>query len=192
MSSAQPANSPSPASQSCGEAVHFFTTTLIGELRAIAAGKLAGQGAVAPFQPTELVNEAWLKLARYDQLDVRDRVHAKARAAKAMHQVLIDQIRADGADKRPGRRRQVMIDTDDLWTGMAGPTRVDALALHEALVDLAAIDPRAAQVIELRFFGGLTLQEIGDWLGVSGKTANTDWNAARAWLAVRLGGGSKR
>lgn len=167
-------------------AMQAFTTSLVEELRAIAMRQLAGQRDAVLLQPTALVNEAWAKLAQADALNVRDRTHAKARAAKAMRQVMIDAIRQGRSLKRGGGRDQVLLGASQVSSDEDPVGHVEALAVHEALEKFARIDPRAAEVVELRFFGGLDWEEIGAWLGVTERTARTDWAQARAWMAVEL------
>ncbi len=141
-------------------------------------------------QPTALVNEAYLKLINADQMRFEGRTHFIVIAAKAMRQVLIDHVRARNAQKRGGDRDRVpLFDSVALChdAGTDGP--VEGLALAEALDRLAAEDERSAQVVELRFFGELTNDQIAGVLGVSERTVRNDWKYASAWLRRELGAG---
>jgi len=130
-------------------------------------------------QPTALIHEAYLKLARRD--DWKSATHFRAVASSAMRQVLVDHARRRGRLKRDGRR--VM-----MTTGIVAEDDrdLDVLAVDEALKALAERDERKARVVELRFFGGLTARESAEALGIAQKTAEADWYFARAWLHDRL------
>jgi RNA polymerase sigma-70 factor, ECF subfamily len=149
-----------------------------GDLRRRAARWVAGQPGV---DPASLVHEAHLRLARSDAR-FEDRGHFCAVAALAMRQVLVDRARARQADKRGGDWQRVTL------TGVAsgGEADVDVLALEAALAELEALEPRHAEVVTLRFFGGLTVDEIAAHLGVSRSTVEADWRKARAFLAAAL------
>ncbi|MCR9247593.1 MAG: ECF-type sigma factor [bacterium] len=153
------------------------------ELRAVAAGYLRGRAAGATLQPTVLVHEAWVRLARPSAPGTgprwRSATHFAALAAKVMRDVLVDQLRARRAQKRGGGCRAVTLQT--ALAGEAGPT-VDVLALHEALARLAAIDSEQARIVELRFFGGLTGDEIAEVQGISRRTVVRELQMAQAWL----------
>jgi RNA polymerase sigma factor (TIGR02999 family) len=132
---------------------------------------------------TSLVNETWLKLARGDGFRPDDRNALLALSAHAMRQVLVDHARRLHADKRGGGAQQVT-----LHTGIATPdSAVDVLQLHELMDLLAQADPRAAQGVELRCFGGYTEPEIAGIQGVTERTVQRDWRRARAWLMAQLG-----
>lgn len=132
---------------------------------------------------TSLVNETWLKLARSDGFLPDDRNALLALSAHAMRQVLVDHARRLHADKRGGGAQQVT-----LHTGIAAPdSAMDVLHLHELLDTLAQADPRAAQGVELRCFGGYTEPEIASIQGVTERTVQRDWRRARAWLLAQLG-----
>jgi RNA polymerase sigma factor (TIGR02999 family) len=153
-----------------------------GELRARAGALLAG-GAPSTLQATALVHEAWLKL-RGPAGHARDRGHFLAVAAKAMRSVLIDHARAKGALKRgPSEGRRLLLDEAlEVYTARVP----DMLELHDELERLASLDPRLAQLVELRFFGGLTVDEIAEVMGLGRATVERDWRSARAYLAARL------
>jgi RNA polymerase sigma factor (TIGR02999 family) len=158
---------------------------LYAELRALAARRMRVENRHHTLQPTALVNEAYLRLMR-GPVVINDRRHFFALAAGAMRHVLCDHARQKYAGKRGGRMDRVTL---GLAPGVE-PLDVDVLALDEALTALSKLDPRAAQVVELRFFGGLTLQETARVLGISVATAKNDWAHAKAWLFARLTPGS--
>lgn len=156
------------------------------ELRAIAGRVLDRHATVATLPPTALVHEAWLKLVdRPEALALADRRHFLAIAARLMRDVLVDHLRARGAAKRGGGLERVTL--DDV-ASVFEQRSLDLLALDEALGRLAAEDPQLARIVELRFFGGLTIAETAQELGVSTPTVERGWRLARAWLLEALGG----
>ncbi len=158
------------------------------ELRLLAAKYLSGERQGHTLQPTALVNEAFVKMARAQVgAAVVDRNQFFAMAARAMRQVLVDHARKHLSQKRGEGRRRVTLHEDLLDTG---DREVDTLQLHEALEQLAALDARLAQIVELRFFGGLGIDEIAAVIGVSDRTVDRDWVVARAWLLRNLEGGA--
>jgi RNA polymerase sigma factor (TIGR02999 family) len=164
------------------------STTLIPhvyrELHAIAMGCLRGQRPNHTLQPTALVNEAYLKLFNQDRVDLKDRVHFFAVAAKAMRQLLVDHARARRRKKRGGGdHREVTL--DEAIAGAAG-IDVDLLDMDRALDELRALDARQCQVVELRYFAGLEVEEVAAVLEVSKTTVEREWRAARAWLGQRI------
>ena len=134
--------------------------------------------------PTALVNEAWLKLARNPAIADTSRLHFRRIAARAMRQVLVEAARRRLAAKRGGPD-VTFVSFDDGIEGGGGWSH-DVLDVDSALEALAGIDPRQAQVVECRYFGGLEIPEVAELLGVSEATVQRDWRAARAWLASRL------
>ena len=154
------------------------------QLHAIARSQLARASRSDELQPTVLVHEAYVKLFGDGGVEVHDREHFYALAARAMRQICVDHVRAQRAIKRGGARTAV---TFDEGLAHAMNLGIDVLDLHEALTELAELDPREARVVELRFFGGLTTAEAAIALGISLPTAEREWRAARAWLARRLG-----
>ncbi len=153
------------------------------ELRRIAERNFREQPRGHTLQPTALVHEAYLKLADREDPPWRDRTHFLATAATAMRHILVDHARARGSGKRGGGRRRITLDE----RLRASPeTDIDIVCLDEAMRALAEIDARKAQVIELRFFAGLSIEESAAALGVSTATVNTDWRVARAWIARAL------
>jgi RNA polymerase sigma factor (TIGR02999 family) len=149
------------------------------ELRKIADGYLRRERTGHTLQPTALVNEAWLRLVRQDGLQFDHRKQFYALAAQAMRRILVDHARAASADKRGGGAQRTPL-TADVGTG-ANRT-VELLALDEALDQLSRVSPRQAQVIELRYFAGLTVEEIGAVVGASAATISRDQRTAEAWL----------
>lgn len=150
-------------------------------LRAIARRQQRGRGD-RTLCTTALVNETWLKLAQAGVL-ARDREHFLAIAARAMRMIVIDQARRRQADKRGGGLLRVTLGTD-LAADAQGAAEL--LALDEALMRLAQVDPRLSQVVELRYFGGLTEPEIAQLLGITDRTVRRDWRKARAFLSHEL------
>ncbi len=151
------------------------------ELRGL-AGRYLRPSKERTLQPTALVHEAYLRLMGKDS-DLRSRTHFKALAARAMHQVLVDDSRRRGADKRGGDRGRITLMTSDLE--MDGPG-LDFFALQDALQKLEDLDERQSQVVRLRFFAGLTMPEIATTLEVSLSTVEAEWRHAKAWLGREL------
>jgi RNA polymerase sigma-70 factor, ECF subfamily len=131
--------------------------------------------------PTALVHEAWLRLVDQRRADLRDRTHFLSLASRVMRRVLVDHARRAMAGKR-----SPVAPTLDLATASPEEWSVTMMAIDDALVRLADVDPRLVRVLELRFFGGLTEEETAEVLGVSGRTVHRDWLRARAWLEIAL------
>jgi RNA polymerase sigma factor (TIGR02999 family) len=149
------------------------------ELRAIAHRELAARARGGTLSTTALVNEAYLKLVDQSHADWRDRAHFLAVASLAMRHVLVDRAKARSALKRGGERRRITLDDAHI----AVEDQPDALLqLDEAMTRLADIQPRLARVVECRFFGGLTEEEIAEALGVTVRTVQRDWAKARMLL----------
>jgi RNA polymerase sigma factor (TIGR02999 family) len=134
-------------------------------------------------QTTDLVHEAYLRLVDVDRMTLEDRAHFFAVASRLMRQVLVDHARRRNAEKRGGDMTVVSLTGDSPATP---PRTVDILALDEALDALTALDERLCRVVELKFFGGLTIDETAAALNVSSATVERDWAAAKAWLYERL------
>lgn len=169
------------------DAVHALLPLVYEHLRALASSALRRERADHTLQPTELVNEALLRMLGHGPLAVEDRRHFFAVAAKAMRRILIDHARRHAAGKRIGHYQKTPL--DDRHSAPAVRLDHDLLAVHEALEALAAIHPRQAQLVELRYFGGLSVKEAAKVLGVSLSTINRDWKVARHWLRQRLAAG---
>jgi len=156
------------------------------ELRATARGLMSRERIEHTLQPTALVHEAWLKIVNQDRVQWQDRAHFLGIAARCMRQVLVDHARAHGTAKRGGDLRQVTLD-EGVLAGVS--QELQLLDLDECLIRLATMDSRAAQVAELRIFGGLTIAEIAHYLDVSKRTVDGDWSLARLWLSRELEAG---
>ena len=156
------------------------------ELRRIAGNYFRRERQGHTLQPTALVNEAYLRLIHEHDVDFQGRTHFLAIAAKEMRRLLVDHARQRGAAKRGGSWSRVHLDEAVLLTGDA---ELDILSLEEALQELSKVDERASQVVEHRFFGGLTIDEVALVLGVSPRTVRDDWHMARAWLTHQLSKG---
>ena len=152
------------------------------ELRRLAASVKRGDPGLT-LNPTALVNQAWLKLARSAPFLSTSPLHFKRIAARAMRQILVESARRRHADKRGGRQLLVTFDES---VHQPAATGSDLLALDDALEALARLNPRQAQVVEHRYFGGLDIPQTAALLEVSEATVLRDWRAAKAWLAVQL------
>jgi len=154
------------------------------ELRKLAAARMIAESPGQTLQPTALVHEAYLRLVDVERADRWDsRGHFFAAAAEAMRRILVDRARARGCDKRGGQFQKLDIDAIDLVT-TAAPDQL--LMIDEALAKLAATDPAASRLVELRYFAGLSIAEAGAAVGISTATAYRLWNYARAWLHSEL------
>jgi RNA polymerase sigma factor (TIGR02999 family) len=170
------------AAGSDGAMLDALLPHVYGELKRLARAARAGR-AGETLSTTALVHEAYLKLAPSAGAGWEGRAHFFGVAARAMRQLLVDAARRRARVKRGGGGAAVTLDEG----GHAAPTRGDELlALDEALDRLAALDPRQARVVELRFFGGLTSAEAAEALGISVPTVERDWRAARAWLRLAM------
>jgi RNA polymerase sigma-70 factor (ECF subfamily) len=157
------------------------------ELHQIARRCMAGERAGNSLQATALVNEAYLRLINAQDVAWHDRAHFFAVAARVMRRILVDHARARHYQKRGGDAVRVTLDEALV---VASEPDQDFVALDEALTALAAFDARKAQVVEMRFFGGLTLEETAEALQVSRDTVKRDWNMAKLWLLRELRGGT--
>jgi RNA polymerase sigma factor (TIGR02999 family) len=157
-----------------------------GDLRRIAGSFMGRQRPGHTLQPTALVNEALVKLFEEDRLDVADRAHFLALTARVMRQVLVDHARAASAAKRGGGRRVAWDSTIEVAAERGAP--VEVLELHAALDALAREDPSLAEVVEMRYFAGMTAEETALVVGRSAHVVRHDLRLARAWLRRRLSG----
>ncbi len=155
------------------------------ELRQLARRLLSGERAGHEWQPTELVNESYLRLLGWRNVDWQSRGQFFAATARMMRRVLVDAARARRSLKRGGQVEAVSIEDVEPAAPTSDP---DVLAVEEALQELAVFAPRQSQVVELRFFGGFSVEETATALDVSVRTVINDWNTARAWLHRRLSG----
>jgi RNA polymerase sigma factor (TIGR02999 family) len=164
-------------------ALERLLASVYDELRRIARGRLSRERNGHTLSPTELVHEAWLKLLPVERVDWRDRAHFYAIASRAMRNVLIDYAERRGAAKRGGGAVAVTLDEG---AGAIDQSLDELIALSAALGRLEEMEPRQAQVVECRFFGGLSLDETAEALGISAATVSRDWTFARAWLHNEL------
>jgi RNA polymerase sigma-70 factor (ECF subfamily) len=159
------------------------------ELRRRAGAYLRRERSDHTLQPTALVHEAYLRLTAQDRVTWQNRAHFFAIAAQMMRRVLIDHAREHLAAKRPGAQLKVLLDDR---IGATQPRECELMMVDEALVELTRIDPRQGQIVELRYFGGLSEQEVAAVLSVSRATVTREWQSARAWLYRRLTTGRAR
>ncbi|MFN0131911.1 MAG: ECF-type sigma factor [Phycisphaerales bacterium] len=171
------------------EATARLSDLLYTELRALAATALLREHPGHTLQATALAHEALLRLLGQRELDWKNKAHVMALAAITIRRVLVDHARGKLRQKRGGSApkmsedRVVLEDVSDVAAAASG---VDVLALHEALERLAATHERRARVVELRFFGGLRVQDVAQVLGISDRAVEEDWRLARAWLRTEL------
>ena len=159
------------------------------ELRRIAAWHLRRERPGHTLQPTALVNEAYLRLVDQRDIDWQSKAHFLGVAARLMRMILVDHARKRRAGKRAGELARVPLEDALL---VAYERDVDLMALEEALDRLAAMDPRLSQIVELRYFGGLTTKETAEVLDLSAATIEREWATARGWLRRELGRGEER
>jgi RNA polymerase sigma factor (TIGR02999 family) len=165
------------------DALSRLTHLVYEELHRLAAAYMRGEKAGHTLQTSALVNEAYIKLVDSSRVRWQNRAHFLAVAAQLMRRILVDSARSRRFQKRGGDWQRVTLDER---LGMKTRLDADFVALDDALQELAKIDPRKARVIELRFFGGLSIEETSEALQVSTDTVGRDWRAARAWLMREL------
>jgi RNA polymerase sigma factor (TIGR02999 family) len=172
------------------EALQALVPLVYQELRAMAHGQLRAERAGHTLQSTALVHEAYLKLVKQGPPEVQNRAHFFGVAARLIRQILVDYARNHGAAKRGAAYR---VESEE-GLGIPGKAAVDVLALDEALNELAKRDEQQSRIVELRFFGGLTLEETSKVLGISSATVKRDWKMAKAWITreIRRGEDGKR
>jgi RNA polymerase sigma factor (TIGR02999 family) len=150
------------------------------ELRRLARHYMRRERQGHTLQTSALVNEAYLRLIDYKRMRWQDRAHFFAVAAQAMRRILVEHARSHSRDKRGGgAARKVSLDEAAL---LADEQAAEMIALDEALTNLAAFDPRKSHIVELRYFGGLSIEETAEALGISPVTVKRDWNTAKLWL----------
>jgi RNA polymerase sigma-70 factor (ECF subfamily) len=162
------------------DALDRLVQLIYHDLHRIAAGYLGRERAGHTLQPTALVNEAYLRLVRAEEAGYENRAHFLGIAARVMRQILVDHARKHSADKRGGQRARVTL-TEDVAL-QSGERDVDLLLLDDALRKLAAKDPHLTKLVELRYFGGLTIEETAEVLASSSATVKREWAVARVWL----------
>jgi RNA polymerase sigma factor (TIGR02999 family) len=158
------------------------------ELRRLAAAKMASENPGQTLQPTALVHEAWLRLTNDDKRQWNDRTHFFAAAAEAMRRILVDNARRKHAQRRGGGQQRTAMPE---IACAAAENEDQILAVNEALEKFAALDEQKAELVKLRYFVGMTIEEAAEVLGISVATANRHWAFARAWLARQIAGTEK-
>ena len=158
------------------------------ELRRLAARYFRNERPDHTLQPTALVHEAYLKLVDHSRVDWQGRTHFFAVSANAMRRVLVDYARGRQRQRRGGGQKKVLLDSQ---VAPLDFSPVDMMAIDEALERLEQLDERQARVVELRFFGGLNVDEAAHELGVSKRTVEDDWTHAKAWMRTALGDESR-
>jgi RNA polymerase sigma factor (TIGR02999 family) len=167
-------------------AVDKLLPAVYQELRLMAAQKLSHEGPGRTLQPTALVHEAYLRLVGTDSGTWKSRTHFFAAAAEAMRRILIENARRKRRLKRGGNQQKISM--DEALVLIDSPSE-DVIAVDEALARLAEEEPTIAELVKLRFFGGLTVEQAGEVLGISRRTATRHWTFARAWLYEQLARG---
>ena len=168
------------------KALDRLTAVVYEELRRLAHYYMQGERPGHMLQTTALVNEAWMRLAHYKRMQWQDRAHFFAVAAQAMRRILVDHARSHNIKRGAGVQHVAL---DDVAV-VSGDRTGDLVALDDALNELARLDPRKAQIIEMRFFGGLSVEEAAEALQVSAATVRREWSIAKFWLYRELGGGT--
>ena len=164
-------------------ALDTLVPLVYAELRRLAHRQMRGQRVGHPLQTTALVNEAYLRLVDSNRVRWQNRAHFFAISAGVMRRILVDTARARGALKRGGKAVHLSLDDEP---GVTQAPDVDVLALDDALAALAEMDARKSQVVELRYFGGLSVDETAEALEVSPETVMRDWKMAKLWLFRQL------
>lgn len=159
---------------------------VMGELRRLARHYLRSERIGHTLQPTALINEAYLRMGGYERMDWKSRAHFIAIAASVMRQVLIDYARKRRAEKRGGLDHRVPL--DEARQLLSREQSEELLEVHEALERLERMNPRHSKVVELRYFGGLSVEETAEALRISPITVKRDWALARAWLRSQIKG----
>jgi RNA polymerase sigma factor (TIGR02999 family) len=165
------------------EALDDLTPLVYEDLRKLAVLYMGRERVDHALQPTALVHEAYLRLVDQQKVKWRNRVHFYGVAATMMRRILVDEARIRQAEKRGAGWERVTLDEGLAATA---PREVNVLALHEALERLAAFDPQQARIVELRYFGGLTIEETAEVIGISPATVVREWTIAKAWLRSDL------
>jgi RNA polymerase sigma-70 factor, ECF subfamily len=165
------------------EAASRLIPLVYAELRRLAASYMRRERSDHTLQPTALVHEAYLKLIQQRSVDWQSRAHFFGIAAQVMRRILVDHARGHLREKRGGGQRPVPMDEALVF---APEQSAELLKLDQALERLTKLDPRQGKIVELRFFGGLTVEQTADLLGISPKTVKRDWSMAKAWLHGEL------
>ena len=193
MASASSVERDSPLSDFGKPAVDELFPVVYQELRRLAHAYMRRERPGVTLQTTALVNEAYIRLNSYDRTRILNRKHFLALAAGAMRRILVDHAKSRDSAKRGGGFQKVSLDE----AVTADKRSADVIAIDEALTDLRAWDSRKAKIVELRFFGGLNIEETADVMGLSATTVQREWRSAKAWLhraineSYRSGSGTK-
>jgi len=171
------------ASSPPAKAIQTLLPLVYEDLRSLAAKYLNAERKNHTLQPTALVNEAFIKLVDQSRVNWQGRTHFLAVGAEAMRRILIDYARTKKRGKRGGGWHRIELDSAIAVTETG---EIELERLHASLDELARLDPQQARIVELRFFGGLTMEEVAHVLGVSKRKAEGDWTHAKAWLRARL------
>lgn len=166
------------------EAFDEILPLVYDELRRQASRYLKGERAGHTLQTTALINEAYMKLVDKDEIEYENRSHFFAIAANAMRRILVDYARTRKREKRGGKDENLPL--EEAFYVSAKEKSVDLVALDEALTRLAEFDERQANIVDLRYFSGMTIEETAEVLGISNITVRRDWNLAKAWLYQEL------
>ncbi|HZI83521.1 MAG TPA: ECF-type sigma factor [Casimicrobiaceae bacterium] len=166
------------------DALNRLFTSLYAELHALARSRVHRNTPITLLDTTALLHESYLRLTKLGVLKVSSRAHFLAYAARAMRSIIVDYGRQRLAERRGGGAREVTLDTESAQSLSSGEAEV--LRVHEALEELAAIDGRVVRVVEMRYFGGLTEDDIAEALGVTTRTVQRDWEKARLLLSIAL------
>ena len=165
------------------EALDDLVPLLYDDLRRLAAAHMRREPAGHSLQPTALVHETYVRLVDQRQAKWVNRAHFLGAAAGVMRRILVDLARTRRADKRGGQLARVTLVED---VAADGPATIDVLALHQSLERMATFSPRQERIVELRYFGGLTIEETAAVLGISDATVVREWTIAKAWLRAAL------
>lgn len=165
------------------DAAALFMQALYDDFRRVAAAQLRHEPPGHTLQPTALVHEAFLRLIDQKRVHWQGKTHFIAVGAQAMRRILVDHARASKRAKRGGERKRVELEEHVM---VSPRDNDDVIAIDEALDILATLDPRQAKIVELRFFGGMTNEEVAEVLGISRATVDRQWRAVKAWLREQL------
>jgi len=165
------------------DAGHALLPVIYSELKRRAADLMRGERADHTLQPTALVHEAFLQLVDIDRVDWKSRAHFFAVASQSMRRILVDHARARRATKRGGGATRIPLDQE---LSLSTRRDADVLALDEALQQLAVLNPRHAEIVSMRFFGGLNVEEVAAVLGTPKRTLEAEWTLIKAWIRREL------
>lgn len=169
--------------------VSRLMSVLYDDLRGLASRFLSRESSGHTFQPTDLVNESFLKLVDQTRISWQGKTHFMAVSAQAMRRILVDHARTKHRKKRGGKNRVRLELRDDHAVSVEGPEEI--LAVDEALEKLNRLDPVHAQILEMRYFGGMGIKEVSEILNVSSRTVERHWAMIRAWVLKELNGASE-